>query len=124
MFNLFYEGGPLFMGILTILLFVVVIVSIYFLYVIVRKEYKDLDMTLKRLKLIKATGTFALVTGILGQLIGLYMAFSVIQKAGSVSSELLAGGLRISMITTLYGMIIFLISYLLWTLNYYLATKK
>jgi len=112
------------MGILTILLFVVVIVSIYFLYVIVRKEYKDLDMTLKRLKLIKATGTFALVTGILGQLIGLYMAFSVIQKAGSVSSELLAEGLRISMITTLYGMIIFLISYLLWILNYYLATKK
>lgn len=112
------------MGILTILLFVVVIVSIYFLYVIVKKEYKDLDLTLKRLKLIKATGTFALVTGILGQLIGLYSAFSQIQKAGAVSPEILMGGLRVSMITTLYGMIIFLISYLLWTLNYYQATKK
>ena len=112
------------MGILTILFFLVVILSIYFLFVIVKKEYKDFDLTLKRLKLIKATGTFALATGILGQMIGLYSAFSYIQKAGEVSPEILMGGLRVSMITTLYGMIIFLISYLLWTLNYYLATKK
>lgn len=124
MFNLFYEGGPLFMGILTILFFIVIILSIYFFYIISRKEYKDLDLILKRLKLIKSTGVFALATGILGQLIGLYSAFSMIQEAGAVSTEILVGGLRVSMITTLYGMIIFLISYLLWTLNYYLATKK
>ena len=112
------------MGILTILFFVVIILSISFFYIITRKEYKDLDLTLKRLKLIKSTGVFALATGILGQLIGLYSAFSMIQETGAVSPEILMGGLRVSMITTLYGMIIFLISYLLWALNYYLATKK
>ena len=112
------------MGILTILLFIVVVLAAYFLYLITRKEYKDLDQTLKKLEFIKATGAFALVTGILGQLIGMYHGFSVIQEVGSISTQLLVAGLRISMITVIYGIIIYLISYLLWTLNYYLATKS
>lgn len=124
MFNLFYQGGPLFMGILTILLFIVIVLSVYFLYLIVRKEYKSLELTIKKLKFIKTTGIGALVTGILGQLIGLYSAFTHIEAAGEISPVILAGGLRISMITTIYGMIIFLISYLFWTALYYSATKK
>ena len=111
------------MGILTLLLFIVVILSFNFLYLISKKEYKDLNLLIKKLKFIRVTGVVALTTGILGQFIGLYHAFSVMQQA-PISSQLFAGGFRISMITTLYGMIIFLISYLLWTLNYYLATRK
>jgi len=124
MFDLFYQGGPLFMGILTILLFIVVLLSVYFLYLIIRKEYKSLDLTIKKLNFIKTTGIYALVTGILGQLIGLYSAFTQIEAARDISPAILVGGLRISMITTIYGMIIFLISYLFWVALYYSATKK
>ena len=124
MFDLFYQGGPLFMGILTILLFIVVLLSVYFLYLIIRKEYKSLDMIIKKLKFIKTTGIYALVTGILGQLIGLYSAFTHIEAAREISPVILAGGLKISLITTIYGMIIFLISYLFWVVLYYSATKK
>ena len=107
------------MGILTILLFTVIVLSAYFFYLIIRKEYKSLDLTIKKLKLIKTTGIFALVTGILGQLIGLYSAFTYIEAARDISPAILTGGLRISMITTIYGMIIFLISYLCWAALYY-----
>ncbi len=124
MINLFQLGGTLFMGILTIMLFIVVALSIYFFYLISRKEYKDLGLTIKRLKFIKTTGIYALVTGILGQMIGLYSAFSHIEAANDVAPGILAGGLKISMITTIYGMIIFLVSYLLWAVLYYTATKK
>jgi len=124
MFNLFFQGGPLFMGVLTILLFTVIVLSVYFLYLISRREYKSLDLTLKKLKFIKTTGIYALVIGILGQLIGLYSAFTYIEAAREISPVILAGGLRISMITTIYGMIIFLISYLFWAALYYSATKK
>ena len=124
MFNLFYQGGPLFMGILTILLFIVIVLSVYFFFLISKKEYKSLDLTIKKLKFIKTTGIFALVTGILGQLIGLYSAFTYIEAAREISPAILTGGLRISMITTIYGMIIFLISYLLWAALYYSATRK
>ena len=124
MFNLFNQGGPLFMGILTIFLFVVFVLSAYFFYLISRKEYKSLDLTIKRLTFIKTTGIFALVAGILGQLIGLYSALIYIEAAREVSPAIIFGGLRISMITTIYGMIIFLISYLFWAALYYSATKK
>lgn len=124
MFNLFYQGGPLFMGILTILLFVVVVLSAYFLYLIIRKEYKSLDLTIIKLQFIKTMGIYALVTGILGQLIGLYSAFTHIEAAREISPVILAGGLKVSMITTIYGIIIFLISYLFWAALYYSATRK
>ena len=124
MFTLFNQGGPLFMGILTIMLFIVLALSFYFLFLISRKEYKDLEQTLKRLTFIKTTGTFALVTGILGQMVGLYAAFTAIEGAMDVSPSILAGGLKVSLITTMYGMIIFLISYLLWAILYNSASKK
>jgi len=112
------------MGVLTILLFIVILLSVYFLYLIIKKEYKSLDMTLKNLTLIKTIGNYALVSGILGQLIGLYSAFTQIDAASDISPPIIFGGLRVSMITTIYGIVIFLISYLFWVALYYLATKK
>lgn len=92
MLDLFYMGGPLFMSILTLLL-VGVIVSAW-----------------KYQQWVKEFGLLALTFGILGQLIGLYSAFQAMEQSGNISQEMLAGGLKISMITTLYGVLIYLIS--------------
>lgn len=53
---------------------------------------------------VRSLGLLALVLGVLGQLIGLYDAFSAIQQMGQVSQAMLAGGLKVSSITTLYGL--------------------
>lgn len=58
--------------------------------------------------------TFALFIGIFFQTIGLYMAMEGIEKMGSVSQAMLAGGLKVSFITTLYGMFIFAFSGIVW----------
>lgn len=81
---------------------------------IARNEMENETTFRHHLKYIKSVGLFSLVLGILAQLIGLYQAFSAIEQAGNISPALLAGGLKVSMITTIYGIIIFLISYLLW----------
>lgn len=109
MTKLFNEGGPLFMGILTIVFLVLIVISVYAYLNKQKTEEKE-----RNLSLIRGVGLFALVTGILGQLIGLYDAFSAIQGMGSVSPAMLAGGLRVSMITTLYGVVIFIVSLLIW----------
>ncbi len=114
MIKLFVEGGALFMGILTVVLTAIVLMSVFFLYLIIRKDYKNLDLIRSRLKYIKGLGLFALVTGFLGQMIGLYIAFAYIEKAPDISPSIMAGGMKVSMIAPMYGMIIFLISYLLW----------
>lgn len=114
MLQLFSEGGILFMSILTLCLLVVLVLSVYYGIKVFKTDTTSVSLLRHRLSYIKSAGLLSLVLGILGQLIGLYTAFGVIQKAGQVSQALLAGGLRISMITLLYGMMIFILSYLIW----------
>lgn len=109
MIDLFYMGGPLFMGILTIILIIAVAVAVY-IYVQGGRESTKAPSA----SLVKEIGIFGLIFGIFGQFMGLYQAFSAIEQMGSVSPALLAGGLKVSVITTIYGMIIFVISWLLY----------
>jgi len=122
--QLFNEGGPLFMGILTIIFIVMIAWAVYqFLPVLLKKEF-GIEKTRARLKHIRTIGSFALIFGILGQLIGLYQAFGIIEQMGEVSPALLMNGLQVSMITTLYGILIYMISLILWIIMDYVATQK
>lgn len=99
-------GGPLFMSLLTILLLAMVFSSI---------KYVSSDTkTDANRDLIKSIGLLAMIVGIFGQLIGLFSAFQAIEMTGTVSPAMLGGGLKVSMITTLYGILIYIISYLIW----------
>jgi len=97
MIDLFFEGGPVYMGILTIILTVLVAV---FLYAISKKS--DFSFFIKQI------GLLGLVVGVLGQLQGLYQMLDAVQSLESVSPAMLAGGLKVSLISTFYGFIIFL----------------
>lgn len=107
--NLFQMGGVLFMSFLTIILIGVFAASIRFW---MAKESNEKD-----LNLIKSVGLLALVVGVLGQLIGLFSAFEHIEQAGSVSPAMLAGGLKVSSITTMYGLLIYIISLIIWIVS-------
>ncbi len=115
MLKLFYEGGPLFMGILTIILILLIVQCIRTF-----NKTSDGQTLQKKRSVLRGIGLLALIIGILGQLIGLFDAFGAIQQMGHVPPAMLAGGLKVSMITTLYGLIIFLIAQLLWLGSYYL----
>ncbi len=114
--KLFLMGGPLFMGILTILLVIMLAVAIYFLISIGSGEANGNESFRHRLSYLKSIGLFTMITGILGQLIGLMAAFKAIERAMDISPAMLAGGLKVSMITTLYGILIYMLSILLWFL--------
>jgi biopolymer transport protein ExbB/TolQ len=116
MANLFHMGGPLFMGILTFLLVVMLAVSVYFFVAISSGKANDKENFIHRLGYVKSIGLFTMITGILGQLIGLLSAFKAIEEVGDISPALLAGGLKVSMITTLYGVFIYLLSIIIWFL--------
>lgn len=112
--KLFYEGGPLFMGILTLILLVNIVLAIYLALQILNDKQNENSKIANRLSLIKSVGLFAFVVGIFAQLIGLFEAFGAIQQMGDVSPSMLAGGFQVSLITNLYGIAIFLFSYLMW----------
>ena len=116
MIKWFIEGGTLFMSILTILLVILVAVTVYFAITIASGKASFKRNFKHQLKYVRSIGLFILVTGILGQMIGLFQAFSVIQSLQDISPSILAGGLKVSMITSLTGIFIYLISIVLWFL--------
>ncbi len=61
-------------------------------------------------------GVFSAVWGILGQAMGLYQAMGVIEQVGGVSPRMLAGGLKVSFISTLFGLGNLVIALAGWTI--------
>ena len=100
------------MGILTIILFIIIALTV----VRVLKGKTKADGTPFQFGIIKSLGLLALVVGMLGQFIGLFSAFELIGEGMQVSPEIMASGVKVSMIASIYGMIIFVVSYILWFL--------
>ena len=115
--NLFHQGGPLFMGILTVLLVILVAMAAIFMVLIATGRASQVHHFRHRLTYLKSFGLLTMITGILGQLIGLVLAFGAIERAGDISPALVWGGLKISMYTTLYGIGIYLLSLVLWLIT-------
>ena len=110
MFELFVMGGPLFMGIIT-LIFVAALAVAISAALAVFGSNSNPEPIRKQLDLIKSLGLLALVFGVLGQFIGLFSAFQAIeQMGGSLSPSILAGGLKVSSITTIWGLIAYAVS--------------
>ena len=47
--------------------------------------------------------------GFLGTVIGMVMAFDTIEKAGDISPTVVAGGMKVALITTIFGIVVALI---------------
>lgn len=96
------EGGPLFMyTTLFILIAIISLLSRGFL----KPSTRD-----KTITLVSSISLFVLVWGFLGQMIGLISAFDAIEAAGDISPAVLAGGLKIAILSPLFGMFAFLIA--------------
>ncbi len=59
-------------------------------------------------------GGFAVVTGMLGTLVGIIIAAQAIEAAGAVSTTLVWGGIKVAMLSSLFGTLILIVSSLLW----------
>jgi hypothetical protein len=59
-------------------------------------------------------GGYALVLGVLGTAIGIATAAQAVELVGAVHPTLVWGGIRVSLISTLYGLIILSTACLLW----------
>ncbi len=111
--DLFFQGGALFMGILTLLLLISFAWMIYHFIVFFNSDDARGKQVLRYMSYGRSIGLLALITGILGQLVGLHNAFEVLETT-PVTPQMLAGGLKVSSIPTMYGMIIYILSLILW----------
>lgn len=73
----------------------------------------------RAIQVILQLGILSFFLGILSQTVGLFQALQAIERVGDVSPSLVAGGLKVSMIAPLYGLIIFLVAFLSWSVLKY-----
>ena len=107
MINLHIEGGVQYMVPLSILLITNLALIGYALY----KRYGKHIGTDNYFQLIHHVSLLALVWGVLSTSLGLFQALGYLAKTDTtLPLNVIMGGLRVAMITAIYGMIIFLIS--------------
>ncbi|GAA3612401.1 MotA/TolQ/ExbB proton channel family protein [Flavivirga amylovorans] len=101
----FYEGGPLFMSLILICL----LVAIFFLIRGFLSLNKDGGVSKKMSALASDASLLGLVLGFLGSMIGLITAFDIVEATDIISTPRLAGGLKVSFLTTVFGSITFVL---------------
>lgn len=102
------------MSILTILLVIMIAWMSYHLIIYLNSKKINQDRTLRMLKYGKSIGLLTMIVGITAQLLGFYEAFSAIEHGGDISPAMVFGGLKVSMISTLYGLLTYLLSIMIW----------
>jgi len=126
--DLFFMGGPVFMAILTILLIITAAWIIYHFIIAYNSKPPNQEKLLRKIGYGKLMGLLALITGIFGQMIGLYIMFSVIEgvyiRGEEVKPELVFGAIKVTMIVTIYGLLIYLLALVLWFVASLMIEKK
>ena len=107
-----WMGGTLFMSVLSISFTIILATVILNIIRVTRGSYNP-EKQILVITDIKAIGIFAIVWGVFGQSIGLFSALQAMEAAADISPQMIYGGIKVSFITTLYGMFIFLLSWLI-----------
>ena len=103
LFNRFLEGGALFMSLILICL----LLSIYFMVKSFLTLNTNKETSKRMLKHIGDSGTLGLALGVLGAFIGLITAFEVIEATGGAAPSIIAGGLKVAILSPIFGLFTF-----------------
>ena len=106
LFDRFLEGGALFMSLILICL----LISIFFTVKSILKIKTDKEASKKILKHISDSGTLGLALGVMGAFIGLVSAFDVLEASGAAEPSIIAGGLKVALLSPLFGLFTFSVS--------------
>ena len=106
LFDRFLEGGALFMSLILICL----LISIFFTVKSILKIKTDKEASKKILKHISDSGALGLALGVMGAFIGLVSAFDVLEATGAAEPSIIAGGLKVALLSPLFGLFTFSVS--------------
>ena len=124
----FIAGGYEFMSVLTLELIIATAWIIYQFIKGYNSKQPNKELILRKIGYGKSMGLFALVTGFLGQMIGLIGMFDAIwgavENAEAIKPHLVYQGIGVTMISATYGVLIFLITMILWFLASFIIERK
>jgi hypothetical protein len=101
----FNEGGPLFMSLILICL----LLALFFVVMGFLNLNKDVLKSKKMTRLASDVSVLGLVFGFFGSTIGMIEAFDAVGAIGDISNSMMAGGLKVAFLTTVFGCITFIL---------------
>jgi len=104
--NRFLEGGALFMSLILICL----LLSIYFMARGFLSVKTNPVLSKKMLALINDSGTLGLALGFFSAFLGLITGFDAIEASGNAEPAILAGGIKVALLSPLFGLFTFIVS--------------
>lgn len=110
----FIIRGGIFMYPLVIVAIAVIIIAVRKANDLYMKEGLSKQKLEKGINSILFWGAFSIVLGFFAHFMGVYNAMLAIQQAENISPAIVAGGYGMSLITILFGFVIFIVSLLLW----------
>ena len=109
--NTYLAGGVLYMNAITVLLVLNVAIASYAIYRRVSRKTLNPNWV----ESIKHVGGFAAALGTFVTLVGRFFAFNALERsAETIPFPMIMGGLKVSLITVLYGLIVFFISMIIY----------
>ena len=107
MYDIYLAGGPTYMHPLSLILFINLGLIIF--VIITKLQKKKLNRNF--LEAIRQLGGLALAWGVFSTVVGLFFAFEDLARMKeTLPLYVIMGGLKVALITILYGLIIFMIS--------------
>ncbi len=106
LFNRFLEGGAFFMS----LILVCLLLSIYPIVKSLLNIKTNVDISKKMLKHISDSGTLGLTLGIMSAFLGLIGAFDILEASGQAEPSIIAGGLKVALLSPLFGLFTFAVT--------------
>ena len=116
------------MTMLTIILVITTVWIICHFIIAYHSKLTKQEKFLTRMGYGKTMGLFAIIVGVCGQMLGLYTMFYIIEERTKLKLELtpemIMHCIKVTIIVTIYGILIYLFSLLLWFIASKLIKKK
>jgi biopolymer transport protein ExbB/TolQ len=92
------------------LILICLLISIYFTAKSFLNIKSNVEISKKMLKHISDSGTLGLALGVMGAFLGLITAFDVLEATGEAQPGIIAGGLKVALLSPLFGLLTFSLS--------------
>ena len=121
MWDLYIAGGVNFMTPITLMLLVVLVLGGLLVY----RHFTGRGITDRHVDAIRQTGMLALAWGVFSTVLGFFQALHVLSGLKeSLPFYVIMGGIKVALITSLYGMIVFLFAFALSIVMQWLMKKR
>lgn len=121
MFGIFSQGGPFGWLLLLLLIFIVVLAITRFTQL--NKAAKITAQINLGIKQILWAGFLSFFVGMLGSIYGIYIASQFVSAASEISPQIVFAGFSAALSTTILGIVILIISMVLWLFLKIKSTK-